>query len=329
MGGKRKPAKTAWPGGAVAGAVDAPAKCVKTTTAKRSKTKTASGSVNVQRRTRERAAGAASPRLREEETRQLTASFVAAGWLPCPDDPERFDFPGTSDRNELLRYHRRTVSDGKHRTRVVSCVGRDRATFVAQFVHPLHSFLQQRNGLNTADELQILVAPIMRPTSAVPTKRDGTDSGASWDIFLATNSERTTQADIDGAITGWAAVPQLRVRRVIVIGGAPGRHAEQKLLEFAATNLSADRQRGAFVVGERLPCVACRAFATAFEHVADVAPSHGHFYLSTVSSTPGLDLADPELPRAIMQLLRGRAGGGGPRVCTQCPPDTERVAARA
>ena len=219
MAGKKKPAKTAWPGGVVASTTDTPPKSDKSVAAKRSRTKTTA----VKNNDTTARAVAAPPGIGEQVMSQLTATFVSAGWIPCPDDAERFDFPGTSDRNELLRYHRRTVADGKHRTRVVSCVGRDRATFVAQFVHPLHSFLQQRNGLNTADELQILVAPIVRATGAVVTKRDGSDTAARWDVFLSTNSERTTQADVDGAIAGWAAVPQLRVRRVVVVGGAPGR----------------------------------------------------------------------------------------------------------
>ena len=298
--------KTAWPGAAPVSKREDATKAEPRKEKCRKKKANAVKSVNAGK---PKAGKQTAPSKRRQRfgSAATTAAFKAAGWVQSTNDPDRFDFPGTSDRNELYRYHPGDPS--AHHTQLPGgspCDNKLRAQFAAQFVHALHNILQRTCGLNNADELQALV---------VAVHRDGGEQGRpEYDVYLASNTDATTQRDVDAATVNWTAMKQLRVRKVTVVNGVPGRHAEQKLLEFAASGgLSPSLRRGGggtkrhqplpLLVGERLPCVACRVFAVPFERSVDVGPSHGHFYLSTVEATPGLDVADAAMPRTVMELL--------------------------
>ena len=208
----------------------------------------------------------------------------------------------------------------------------DRTLFnlVRTLVHPLHNFLQQSHGLHNEDELQVMLIPAATTAAAsgpgaTTVRRRG---------YVATNQESLTQGTLDNATKDWGVLSTLRIDSLEVVHGEKGRHAEQKLIDYfmklTATRAKALRSRvrgisgdgwdsslavdfkgvasseasSVVVVGERLPCAACRLYAAvtgADRHLA-ILPSHGHMYLSTLDRTPYVGSLSPE---AALDILNG------------------------
>ena len=89
--------------------------------------------------------------------------------------------------------------------------------------------------------------------------------------------------------------------------GAPPRHRTQHQVVSASDAEKKKHESGttrrALIIGERLPCVACRIFAVQYEEIAEVFPSHGHLYLSTIPFTPGFASIPPA---RVAELIRTR-----------------------
>lgn len=171
------------------------------------------------------------------------------------------------------------------------------SNLVRALVHPLHNFLQCHHRLHNADEVQVMLMPRDGPLAAAEASVEATAHAASFRrCYIATNHETLTEAGLQAAVRGWGVAGVFQISEFVLVRGEKGRHAEQKLLEHLRRRLpafSAAASRGghggrltadqkALVVGERLPCVTCRLFATFFEDVAVLLPSHGHMYLSTI-----------------------------------------------
>lgn len=183
----------------------------------------------------------------------------------------RVDVPGTGHNNELIRCHRWSI---------------DRFTYnVSQFfVHPLHNFLQHYFGLHNGDEIQVLVYPLNEGRRR---------------CYLATNQEGVTQEHIDAAITNWKVASVFKIESITVVDGEKGRHAEQKLMELARSRGVETDTEKPIIVGERLPCVACKVFSRGFEKFVKMPPTHGHLYFSTILLTPGMSELSPKKIRSL------------------------------
>ncbi|KPA81156.1 macrophage migration inhibitory factor-like protein [Leptomonas pyrrhocoris] len=178
------------------------------------------------------------------------------------------------------------------------------SNLVRALVHPLHNFLQCHHGLHNADEVQVMLMPKDGPVAAADravesdltssTPRKVTNSSTLRRCYVATNNETLSEASLRNAVQDWGVAGVFQISEFVLVRGAKGQHAEQKLLEYLRTcilsttvlhvndaALTADQK--ALVVGERLPCVACRLFAIPYEDVSVLLPSHGHMYLSTIS----------------------------------------------
>jgi hypothetical protein len=129
--------------------------------------------------------------------------YLDAGWAFNPGDSLRVDFPnGSGNRNELVKYHR-------------DVPGIDRAAWnIAQFlVHPLHNFLQYHLGLDNEDEIQLMLSPVLVSPQGVRQRH----------AYVATNSERLTQDQLDGAVHEWKVLNQFHVVSLQLGSGAPCR----------------------------------------------------------------------------------------------------------
>ncbi|KAG5495148.1 hypothetical protein JKF63_02202 [Porcisia hertigi] len=238
---------------------------------------------------------------------------------PADASFDRYDVAGTTNINELvLRHGTMRTSDlkttrhpalyqrvGKLQNRSDSPFMLDRylSNLVRALVHPLHNYLQCHHGLHNADEVQVMLMPKDGPialadrTSAPPCHASSLGgSSALRRCYVATNNETLTQKSLQEAVADWGVAEVFQIGEFVLVTGEKGCHAEQKLLRHlrlqvlrrAALPVLATADQKALVVGERLPCVACRLFAIAFEPVAVLLPSHGHFYLSTIPS-PGVE----------------------------------------
>ena len=254
---------------------------------------------------------AASNKTEDPVAVAMRADFSAEPqwWTPNPNDPlNRFDFVGTTDGNELVKHRPqlRTIAldnnahtPGRKRRKPTAPKTKRTAEWIFNFsqffVRPLHNFLQYHFGLDNEDEIQLMVMP----------RRKTDDANAWMDVFFATNSDTVTQETLDQAVADWKVMGVYRVRSLTVVTGDGGRHAEQKLLDhFLVMEREYDfTEERAVLIGERLPCVACRIFAIPFEDRVTILPSHGHLYISTVAKTPGFA---PVTPKAVAQQLHCR-----------------------
>ncbi|CCW67353.1 unnamed protein product [Phytomonas sp. Hart1] len=140
--------------------------------------------------------------------------------------------------------------------------------------------------------------------------------------YVATNNETLSENNFLDAVRNWGVAKVFDINGFTLLRtGAIGRHAEQKLLEFLVSEilpnaapefLAPERKKTlqptekALVIGERLPCAVCKLFARRYEPYAEMLPSHGHLYLSTVSTTLLFDNSLEELlrfPSAAASLL--------------------------
>ncbi|GET91929.1 hypothetical protein, unknown function [Leishmania tarentolae] len=228
---------------------------------------------------------------------------------------DRYDLAGTTNINELvLRHGTMKSSDlkttrhpvlyqrvrGRHdRSSSPFMLDRYLSNLVRALVHPLHNYLQCHHSLHNADEVQVMLMPKDGPIAladrAVVSSRSPSPHGGSSALrrcYVSTNNETLTQESLQAAVTNWGVAGVFQIGEFVLVTGEKGRHAEQKLLEHLETKIlshmtpsvlpTADQR--ALIVGERLPCVACRLFAIAFESVAVLLPSHGHLYLSTIAA---------------------------------------------
>lgn len=124
--------------------------------------------------------------------------------------------------------------------------------------------------------------------------------------YVATNNETVSDEALQAAVKGWGTPSVFQINGFTMVRGEKGRHAEQKLLEHLISILDVNSKKikrpvssrkgevpsylgdlpasqRALILGERLPCVACRIFSIPFEPFAVLLPSHGHMYLSTVA----------------------------------------------
>ncbi|KAG5469100.1 hypothetical protein LSCM4_02496 [Leishmania orientalis] len=226
---------------------------------------------------------------------------------------DRYDLAGTANINELvLRHGTMKTSDlkttrhpvlyervKKPLNRLSSPFMLDRylSNLVRALVHPLHNYLQCHHSLHNADEVQVMLMPKDGPIAladrATVPSRPPPPPGACSALrrcYVATNNETLTQESLQAAVADWGVAGVFQIAEFVLVTGEKGCHAEQKLLVHLQTQVlshaappvlpTADQK--ALIVGERLPCVACRLFAIAFESVAVLLPSHGHLYLSTI-----------------------------------------------
>ncbi|KPI89516.1 hypothetical protein ABL78_1392 [Leptomonas seymouri] len=178
------------------------------------------------------------------------------------------------------------------------------SNLVRALVHPLHNFLQCHHGLHNADEVQVMLMPKNGPIAAADcavksnaaslTPSKATSGTTLRRCYVATNNETLTVDSLQNAVQGWGMAGVFQISEFVLVRGSEGQHAEQKLLEYLRTRilspaalhfsdkvLTSDQK--ALVVGERLPCAACRLFAIPYEDVSVLLPSHGHMYLSTIA----------------------------------------------
>ncbi|KAG5469803.1 hypothetical protein CUR178_01942 [Leishmania enriettii] len=226
---------------------------------------------------------------------------------------DRYDLAGTANINELvLRHGTMKKSDlkttrypalyervKKPRNRLSSHFMLDRylSNLVRALVHPLHNYLQCHHSLHNADEVQVMLMPKDGPIAladrtTVPSRPPPPPRGSSAlrRCYVATNNETLTQESLQAAVADWGVAGVFQIAEFVLVTGEKGCHAEQKLLvhlqtqvlSHAAPPVLSTSDQKALIVGERLPCVACRLFAIAFESVAVLLPSHGHLYLSTI-----------------------------------------------
>ncbi|EPY33911.1 macrophage migration inhibitory factor-like protein [Strigomonas culicis] len=127
-------------------------------------------------------------------------------------------------------------------------------------------------------------------------REDVLDTTALRHCYVATNKETLTEEALASAIAGWGSPGVFQIDGFTLVRGAAGRHAEVKLLEFLVEEILSlppssqtphflerlPTEERVLVVGERFPCVACRVMAVPYEGYAQLLPSHGHFYVSTV-----------------------------------------------
>jgi hypothetical protein len=177
------------------------------------------------------------------------------------------------------------------------------SNLVRAVVHPLHNFLQCHHGLHNADEVQVMLMPKDGPiavadrVATASTSSDSTRTATSSPLrrcYVATNNETLTEGSLQSAVRGWGVAGVFQISDFVLVQGEKGQHAEQKLLSFLRGRILSSRQpclggsaltakEKALVVGERLPCVACRLFAILYEDISVLLPSHGHMYLSTIA----------------------------------------------
>lgn len=203
------------------------------------------------------------------------------------------------------------------------------SNLVRALVHPLHNFLQCHHGLHNADEIQVMLMPKDGPlaaaegarVSAAAPRKEGVRSGTSSlrRCYVATNNETVTEDGLQDAVRGWGVAGVFQISEFVLVRGEKGRHAEQKLLDHLRAHILPPfsppaRHRDdsglmpaqkALVVGERLPCVACRLFATLYEDVAVLLPSHGHMYLSTIAPSLAALAASSSIAEEGKKVVRG------------------------
>ena len=179
------------------------------------------------------------------------------------------------------------------------------------FVRPLHNFFQQQQQQqhsslksfqkDNADEIQIMLIPIGSRYFKIPQEdHHHSSSSPKFHCFVATNSEQLNQKHIDEAFSKLKIGDVYKIKMPVrVVHGEKGRHAEQKLIDYLSLMIKNNKNKNmnsnipeaekAIIVGERLPCAACRAFIA----LADVAKyvvvpkSHGHLYVDkTLPLTP-------------------------------------------
>ena len=206
---------------------------------------------------------------------------------------------------------------------------------VRALVHPLHNFLQCHHGLHNADEVQVMLMPKEGPIAAadraidsdpnaIVARSGGCDSSMFRRCYVATNNETLTQDSLQRAVHQWGVAGVFQISEFVLVRGVKGQHAEQKLLGHLRSRIftsakfplhtcdfvSAADQK-ALVVGERLPCAACRLFAVLFEDVAVLLPSHGHMYLSTfLPSLAALESSNAATEKAKKQIRHAFANPG-------------------
>ncbi|CBZ29980.1 hypothetical protein, unknown function [Leishmania mexicana MHOM/GT/2001/U1103] len=228
---------------------------------------------------------------------------------------DRYDLAGTANINELVLRHGTMKTSDLKTTRHPALYQRVRrphdrssspfmldrylSNLVRALVHPLHNYLQCHHSLHNADEVQVMLIPKDGPIAladkaAVPSRSSSSHggSGALRRCYVATNNETLTPESLQAAVADWGVAGVFQIGEFVLVTGEKGCHAEKKLLEHLETKVlshaappvlpTADQK--ALIVGERLPCVACRLFAIAFESVAVLLPSHGHLYLSTIAA---------------------------------------------
>ncbi|CCW59665.1 unnamed protein product [Phytomonas sp. EM1] len=158
--------------------------------------------------------------------------------------------------------------------------------------------------------------------------RSGDASLKGRHCYVATNNETLSDDNLAAAVRNWGVSRVFGISAFTMLRtGAIGRHAEQKLLEFlfseilphaAPEFLLSSRKENllpmekALVIGERLPCAVCKLFARRYEPYAQMLPSHGHLYLSTVCTTLSFDSSLEELllsPASAASILMEKGSG--------------------
>ncbi|CAJ1033583.1 hypothetical protein, conserved [Leishmania lindenbergi] len=246
---------------------------------------------------------------------------------------DRYDLAGTANINELVLRHGTMKTSDLKTTRhpvLYQRVGRahdcssspfmlDRylSNLVRALVHPLHNYLQCHHSLHNADEVQVMLMPKDGPIAladrtATPPRFSSYPGGSSAlrRCYVATNNETLTQENLQAAVAGWGVAAVFQIGEFVLVTGKKGCHAEQKLLDHLETQVLShtapsalpSANQKALIVGERLPCVACRLFAIEFESVAVLLPSHGHFYPSAAPAGEGAP-AGAGTPGAAAALL--------------------------
>lgn len=218
----------------------------------------------------------------------------------------RFDFPGSSNTNELVSKNTPSLLRSHAHLRFI-------INFATQFVHKLHNYLQ-KNGQSggggrkdNEDEIQVMCVEKNRGGKNSSNSSSSTSAAPFREIFVASNQERVSQADLDRALSGALAGPTATYKispRATLVQGVVGRHAEQKLIEFFHRKFSSCESKNSvssvFIVGERLPCATCYLFshlaksssssssassASAPPCGIQMLPSSGHLYIKNVADS--------------------------------------------